>query len=241
VGDVISLDLGSTGSDEWQIVGTYRVIFSSGFETESFYAPLAAVEAATGLRNQATRAYLQSGSTTLEQALAISDALRERFEDANIKVDLYTSSVTLEERLFALNQFSPVVSTLLGLASLLASVGAIGLASALSISVMERTREIGVLRAIGARGRTLMALFVIEGVLQSLLSWALAVPLALLIARPLAWQLGQVMLDANLDYAFSWPAVLVWLAVTTGIGVVAALQPARSAARLSVRESLSYA
>jgi putative ABC transport system permease protein len=48
------------------------------------------------------------------------------------------------------------------------------------------------------------------------------------------------MLDVNLDYAFNWPALAIWLGVTILIGVFAALGPARSAARLSVRESLAY-
>ena len=88
-----------------------------------------------------------------------------------LKVDFYTTALKQEERDYAANQFSTVVGMLIGLAALVATVGGIGLAGSLSIGVVERTREIGVLRAIGARSRTLMGIFMMEGALQGLMSW----------------------------------------------------------------------
>lgn len=58
---------------------------------------------------------------------------------------------------------------------IIALVGGIALMGALAIGVIERTKEIGVLRALGARSRTVMSLFVMEGNLHGLLSWAIAV------------------------------------------------------------------
>jgi putative ABC transport system permease protein len=140
-------------------------------------------------------------------------------------VDFYTTSIKLEERQFAANQFDTVVWMLLGLAMLVATVGGIGLMGSLGIGVVERTREIGVMRAIGAQSRTIMGLFMLEGVLQGLISWVLAVPIAFAVGGPLARLLGQTMIDVDLDYAFNLPA--------TG--------PARNATRISVRQSLAYA
>ena len=128
----------------------------------------------------------------------------------------------------------------LGLAMLVATVGGIGLMGALGISVMERRREIGVMRSIGANNHQVRAIFIMEGVLQGLASWLLSIPLAFLIAQPLARQLGQTMLDVDLDYAFSTPAVFLWLAVILIISISASWLPARQAARMSVRESLQY-
>ena len=89
---------------------------------------------------------------------------------------------------------------LLALAVIVAVVGGIGLMGALSISVVERTKEIGVLRAVGARSRTIMGMFVMEGVLQGLFSWIMAVPLSFALGSYMAKTLGQVMFSANLDY-----------------------------------------
>lgn len=112
---------------------------------------------------------------------------------------------------------------------------------ALSIGVVERTKEIGVLRAIGARSRTITGMMVMEGVLQGLLSWLIAVPLSFLVAKPMADLLGKVMFNANLDYAYNFPAVGIWLAIILVISILASAVPARSATRVSVRESLAYA
>ena len=66
---------------------------------------------------------------------------------------------------------------LLTLAALIALVGAIGLAGTLSINVLERRREIGVMRAIGASGLTIASLFIGEGLILGLLAWLIAIPL----------------------------------------------------------------
>jgi putative ABC transport system permease protein len=111
----------------------------------------------------------------------------------------------------------------------------------LSISVVERTREIGVMRAIGARSGTIMAMFMMEGVLQGLLSWLIAALLSFIFFRPLANALGQAMFGANLDYQYDFKAVLVWLVIIVVISTLASIVPARNAAQVSVRESLAYA
>jgi putative ABC transport system permease protein len=74
-----------------------------------------------------------------------------------------------------------------------------------------------------------------------LLSWLVAVPLSFVIGRPMAEQMGQIMLDVNLDYAYSTEAVVIWLGAVLVIAGLASMLPARSATRISVRESLAYA
>ena len=112
---------------------------------------------------------------------------------------------------------------------------------ALSISVVERTKEIGVLRAIGARSKTILGMFVMEGVLQGIFSWALALPLSAAISRPFSDALGQAMLRTTLVYRYDYTAVIIWLVVVSLIATLASILPARSATRISVRASLVYA
>jgi putative ABC transport system permease protein len=154
---------------------------------------------------------------------------------------VFISQTTHEIRHAADSQFGIVITMLLALAVIVAVVGGIGLMGSLSISVVERTKEIGVMRAIGARSGTIMGMFVMEGILQGLLSWAIAVPLSFILSQPLAQTLGQVMFQANLDYQYSFGAVVTWLVLIIVISAVASILPARNATHISVRESLAYA
>jgi putative ABC transport system permease protein len=240
VGDTITVDLGELGAAEWLIVGAYRVVYGNGFLTEAIYAPQAAVHEATGQNDLGTQVVVRTGAQSLSDSTATADSLKTRFKQNGMAVDLYTTSVKLEERAFADSQFGSVTSMLLGLAFLIATVGGVGLMGSLGISVLERGREIGVMRAVGAQSRTILSLFIMEGSLQGFLSWLIAVPLALLFARPLARQLGQTMIEVDLDYAFNWLAVVIWLAVVLFIALCASILPARKAMAVSVRESLAF-
>jgi putative ABC transport system permease protein len=240
VGDEVTLDLGDLGEETWQVVGTYRLVYGAGFVTEAIYAPLPAVLEAAGEPGQGTQVLVQTRAGTLETVTAVADELKTAFQNQGLAIDFYTTSVKLEERGYVDNQFGTVVSMLLGLAALVATVGAIGLMGSLGISVVERRREIGVMRAVGARSRTIISLFVMEGALQGVLSWLIAVPLSFVLAQPLARALGQTMIEVDLDYAYNFPFVFVWLAVILILSVLASILPARDAIRVSVRESLAY-
>ncbi len=241
VGDTVTLDLGDLGESNWEVIGTYRVVYGGGFAVEPIYAPIPAVEDVAGTSAEGTQVVLRaSNAATLADATALAERLEARLEDEDIGIDFYTSLVPLEERDYVNNQFASVISTLLGLAMIAATVGAIGLTGALAISVVERTREIGVMRAMGARSNTLSTLYLMEGALQGLLSWVIAVPLAFVLSQPLARLLGQRMLELDLDYAFNLPAVFIWLAVVMTFAISASIYPARMAARARVRENLSY-
>ncbi len=240
VGDAIKLNLGELGTSEWKVIGTYRVVYGGGFVIEAIYAPLETVYKATGIKDQGTQVYVQTDRRTHAGIKQLSDDLRAVYESEGKDIDLYTTSISFEERDYANNQFQSVIGMFLGLAMLVATVGGIGLMGALGISVMERRREIGVMRSIGANNRQVRVIFIMEGVLQGLASWLFSIPLAFIIAQPLARQLGQTMLKVDLDYAFSTPAVFIWLVVILIISILASWVPARQAARMSVRESLQY-
>ena len=72
------------------------------------------------------------------------------------------------------------------------------------------------------------------------MSWLVVVPLSFVLAQPLARALGQTMIEVDLDYAFNFPSVLVWLAAVLAISILASMLPARDATSVSVRESLAY-
>lgn len=131
-----------------------------------------------------------------------------------------------------------LVFALLFIALLMAAVGSLGLASALGASVVERTREFGVLRAIGARSRDVLATVLIEGLAAALLSAALAVPLSMLLSA----RVGQVLASISaqpLWPALTVPSVLAWLTVAVTGAALASVVPALRAAQLTVRQTLA--
>ena len=240
VGDTITLNMFELGDGEWQVVGLFQVIFGGGFDAEPIYASRDAVFKATKKHNDGRRLLLNTytdNPATIEQ---ISQQLKDSFENRNMDIDVFTTGTTPDDRANAESQFAVTTNMLLALAIIVALVGGIGLMGSLSISVVERTREIGVMRAIGARTPTIMGMFMMEGILQGMFSWALAVPLSFFIAQPLADTLGQAMFDANLDYQYNFSAVLIWLLVILIISIVASIVPARNATQVSVRDSLAY-
>jgi putative ABC transport system permease protein len=237
--DIVTLDLGVLGKDKWQVVGLYEPVFVGGFASDSIYAPLETLFSITKKYNQTSLVAVRTTSHDREFTTNVTKNLKEAFERNNLKVSASQTQADLR----ATNewQFSIVTSMLLALSVIVAVVGAIALMGALSIGVIERTKEIGVLRAIGARSPTILSIFVMEGILQGLLSWLLAVPISILVSPTVADAMGHAMFGATLDYQYNWPAVLIWLGIVVVISVLASILPARGATRISVRDSLAYA
>ena len=239
VGDTVILDLGELGKDRWQVAGLYEPVFASNFDSETFYAPQATLFEATKKYNQGRMLYVRTREHDASYVNAVTAQLKDLYEGRNMKVG--TSQTEHDFRKTNEFQFSTVTSMLLGLAIIVAIVGGVALMGALSISVVERTKEIGVLRAIGARSRTIMGMFVMEGILQGLISWLIAVPISFVLGQPLANGLGRAMFSANLDYQYNYAAMGTWLVVILIISTLASVLPARSATVVSVRNSLAYA
>ncbi|MFO7622770.1 MAG: FtsX-like permease family protein, partial [Anaerolineales bacterium] len=129
---------------------------------------------------------------------------------------------------------------LLIMASLTALVGSIGLTGTMSMNVMERTREIGVMRAIGASDGILMRMILAEGTIIGLASWLLGSLLAFPISKLMSDTVSQALFDAPSDFGFTLTGFLIWLGVVLLLSVFASLLPARTATRLTIREVLAY-
>jgi len=239
VGDTVTLDLGELGEDQWLVIGIYEPVFAGGFNSDTIYTPLEALYKTTKKYNQGSMLYVRTSSHTLETQSAVTQGLKDLFENHGLKVVQSESQAELRQTNEF--QFSIVISMMLSLSIIVAIVGGIALLGALSIGVIERTREIGVLRAVGARSQTILGIFVMEGLLQGWLSWLLALPISFIASPLVARALGQAMFGATLDYRFNWPAVAMWLGIVTVISLLASLLPARRATRISVRDSLAYA
>ena len=119
-------------------------------------------------------------------------------------------------------------------------VGLIGLASTMSANILDRTREFGVMHAIGARPKTVRRIVVAEGVLLALTSCLVAAVPALALTAVLGAGLGNLFFSAPLPYRISIPAVGIWLALVILGAALATEAAATRASRLTVREALAY-
>ncbi|HEX5809952.1 MAG TPA: FtsX-like permease family protein [Anaerolineales bacterium] len=239
VGDMITLDLGVYGEDQWQVIGLYEPVFVGGFASANLYAPMETLYKISKKHNRASQIMVRTTAHDEASVTTITKNLKDVFEQHSLKVA--ASTTQLEARATNEWQFSLVTSMLLALSIIVAIVGGIALMGALSIGVIERTKEIGVLRAIGARSHTILGIFIMEGVLQGLVSWLIAIPLSILVSPFAASAMGKVMFGATLDYQYNWLAVFVWLGIVVAISIFASMFPARGATRISVRDSLAYA
>jgi putative ABC transport system permease protein len=122
---------------------------------------------------------------------------------------------------------------------MIVAVGGIGLSGALAISILQRRREIGVLRAIGASAAAIFRLFLLEGLFHGVMAWMLSIPIAYFAAQPVAAELGRTMLGIKLDYGFNYSAVGYWFLIMLLMAWVAAYWPAKKAAGMTVKDCLA--
>ncbi|RPJ26605.1 MAG: FtsX-like permease family protein, partial [Chloroflexi bacterium] len=214
-------------------------VFVGGFNQDTIFAPLESLYQTTKKYGQGSVLYVRTTSHDPEFTAAVTKQLKEMYDRHGLKVAM--SETQADSRKTADWQFAIVIWMMLSLAIIVALVGGLALMGALSIGVIERTKEIGVLRAVGARSRSILGIFVMEGLLQGVLSWLIAVPISFLASPILANALGNAMFGATLDYQYNWSAVTTWLVAVLIVSVLASILPARGAIRISVRDSLAYA
>ena len=116
----------------------------------------------------------------------------------------------------------------------------VGLVNAITMGVIERTREIGTLRCVGARARDVRRIFMTEGMIVAVLGWLAGVPLGWVLAHGL---ISLTQSTANTDLAFVFPAwhVAVTLVLTVILAMLVLVAPLRRAVRLKPGDALRYA
>ena len=129
---------------------------------------------------------------------------------------------------------------LLLMAQLTVIVGALALGATMSLAVQERTREIGVLRAIGATPRAIVAMVQAEGLLIAIMSWLIAIPLSLPVSVLLARAFGRIMLPVIPTLVPQGIAVSIWLAVVIVASLIACAWPAGRATRIPTVVAIAY-
>jgi len=168
----------------------------------------------------------------------VQRALVQALGDASLTVAGSTTTA-VSKRSWAAS-LDIIALLLMVMTALVAVVGGLGLTSTMSINVLERTREIGVLRALGARTAAVRRIVIVEGLLISLVSAVIGLLASVPLGIWLCNQLGPRVLYHPLPFRFSWPGAAGWLGVVAVIAVLASLAPAQSAARMTIRETLTF-
>lgn len=134
-----------------------------------------------------------------------------------------------------------VVDFLGAMGLVMIAVGAMGLASTMGLAVLERRREIGVLRAIGARDGAILAMVQVEGLTLVVLAWLTSLPLALPISALLEVAFGRIMFSVPWRLLPSPATAFGWLGLMALISLIACALPARRALRIPAAQALAYA
>ena len=236
VGDMISIKFNEL-EKTLEVVG----IASKHMMGARIYMNITQMAKMTGRYNQVDTMRVLATPGALVSAAeqqAIGQDLEKRFEDAKISEG---SSETRSEIFKSLGSaFNILLAVLLLVATILAVIGGLGLTGTMGLNILERTREIGVLRAVGASHFSVRQVVVVEGVAVALISWMLSALVSYPVGRLLAEALIRTSFGTQASFSYSPWGLLTWMAVVILIGVFASLAPAHNAARLTVREVLNY-
>ncbi len=218
----------------WRVVGIVRTPFMSplAYANYPYYSRIAHTAGDANLLMAVTDKHDPQSQTVL------SEALSQHLTDNGIQVS-YTQTVSgTRARIGSL--FDVIFIFLMAMTVLMATVGGLGLMGTMSLNVLERTREIGILRAIGASNGAVQQMVIVEGILIGMLSWLVSALLALPLGKGLGDAIGLTMLQTPLDYVYSTDGALLWLVLVVVISIIASYLPSRSASRLTVRQVLAY-
>jgi putative ABC transport system permease protein len=232
LGDEMVLKIGER-ERTWRVVGVCL-----GQAPPVAYANYAPVTRLTGNVGRASTVAVTTQQHDQGFATGVTAALESHYKDIGLRAN--SAETTVEERAKDQTSYGILVTGLLAMAVLFAIVGGLGLMGTMSINVIERTREIGVMRAIGAPTRSVAQVFVVESVAIGVLSWLFGTLLALPLSKIMSDAAGMPLMGTPINFTFSLPGVGLWLVVVVVLSVLASFIPARSASRLTVREVLAY-
>ena len=235
-GDQLTVKLTGQRKEDWRVVGIFRFVDALGDPLA--YANFGFIADQLHLPNQATsyRVITQDHDAASQQAM--THLIDAHLSERNFAIQSIQSGALM--RTNAAQALNTLVIFLLIMAVLTAFVGSIGLTGTMSINVLERTREIGVMRTIGAVDAMIMQSVIVEALVIGLITWVLAIGLSFPISSLLLKIVGQAMMGSVLRLSFTPLGILIWLGVVMILSVVASIMPARNAARLTINEVLAY-
>ncbi|MBO3747787.1 FtsX-like permease family protein [Streptosporangiaceae bacterium NEAU-GS5] len=230
VGDTLALSIGGRLTS-WHVIGVEQEVFPQG----SAYVTPEGLARATGRPYESDLLMVTTVRHDPGARAAAADAVETALSQAGVQVTSSTPRTRYDQAVDG--HMYAMLAVLLAIAGALGLVGVIGLAGAMSSAVIERTREFGILHAIGAPAGAVRRLVVAEGVFTALLGCLLAVVPALALTAALRSGLSRMFVP--LPFRMSVAAMVTWFAVVVVGAALAVLGPAVRASRLTVRDALA--
>jgi len=235
IGDWLTIKVNGKET-KWHIVGFYSI--TGNVNPPLLYVNYEYLSQVLGAPGQV---YSLRVLTTRHDAVTqkrVNDLLLALFKERGIQVG--STQLGADFIQSQKSQTDVLVYFMLVMAVLIAIVGGLGLMGTMSINVLERTREIGVMRAIGASNGDIQSIVIVEGMVIGLISWAISILLSFPITNVLTFGVGMAILTAPMPAVYGMSGVVTWLIFTIVIATIASALPARRASKLTVRDTLAY-
>jgi putative ABC transport system permease protein len=233
LGDELTLNLNGEETT-WQIVG---IVGKIGFQSAAYvsYDYLAEIMDQQGLA-ASVRVVVEDHDKTLQASVSriLEQRLAEDGFDLFVVQDLSSARQLMENHVILILVFLMLMSILV------AAVGALGLASTMGVNVMERAREFGIMRSVGASTGVIVRIVIVEGVIIGVLSWLVGAIVSIPVTNVIAGTAGSIFLSVPMTIVIPLWAPALWLGIVIAVAIAASYFAATGAARLTVREVLAY-
>ena len=237
VGQTIKL-----GPYKFRIVGVLNAKVNNtsmqqGSDDDCIYLPYTIAMRLSNTAMASSYIAIMSDESKANEAKAVVEAYLTDLFKSDSAFYVYSASEWLEEMN---NMINMVIVILTGIASISLLVGGIGIMNIMLVSVTERTREIGIRKALGAKERVILSQFVVEAATTSALGGVLGIVLGYIVSMAANHILPMISSDIDVTVSPSFNSIAVAFGISVFIGVLFGYLPAKRAARLNPIEALRY-
>jgi putative ABC transport system permease protein len=235
IGDWLTIEIDGKKT-KWHIIGIYMMTVDTG--NPMLYVNYEYFSHITGHPGQVYGLRVVTDRHDGATQARVTDELTAGYEARGIQAPYAMTSTEWYESVTAVTDI--IIYFMMVMAVLIAMVGGLGLMGTMSINVLERTREIGVMRAIGASNGDIQSIVLVEGMVVGLVSWVVSILVSIPVTGALTYGVGVSTLGSPLPPVIDPRGMIVWLAFSLVLTLVSSALPARGASRLTVKDILAY-
>ena len=235
IGDWLTIKIDGRET-QWRIVGFYSI--TGNVSPPLLYVNYEYLSRVVGAPGQVYSLRVLTDQHDAATQKKVNDQLRTLLESKGIQ--LGSSQLGEDFIQSQKSQTDILVYFMLVMATLIAIVGGLGLMGTMGINVLERTREIGVMRAVGASNSDIQSIVIVEGMVIGLLSWVVSIVLSIPITNILCYGVGVSIMTSPMPAVYGVSGIIAWLVFILFLAAISSAIPARRASRLTVKDTLAY-